>query len=679
MKKITDTLQLTGLTIILVILTLLTADVTAQKKAASPALPDINKLMKMNPAVLVEAYKKQMLNDASKQAKQISAQYNLKIDETTLPDFELKPPVKDSKHLALIPTQAPTLIQLTEGLKKSKQQLEAATSKAILDEVKSITAQQTPSQMQSASIAEFYRDKPIQALLVSMQSAIQNINEVTVWNNLAAIYNMTGLQHKAIPVLMHHLQNLPTNSMLLNNMGQAYLGLGDLAAAKKYLQQCLVQDPLNPEANRSMGMICLFQKEYDESKQYFEKELEVTQRKSTIELVQKNGFAINIYLVRKKRTGIPHQDFFGDIQLGKFHVPEFPKTSGESRMVDDKHGAFRQSVSKEMLYWLEKGNASPALLAEEGKEWNGPYAWQVKELLHDLHEIYNPDELALFDDIQIDELKKMTSAYGEQMAAVKCPEPPVNATMAVTLAYQQKCCELKRPIIDAFIAQYNAFVMMRINVITPVWKAYLNDLINIVSLDPTSANKRYVSHIIMQYFSYLAFASQSGVFIDPPAECNTNLTKAQADSIIESSRDIDLHCPKWLNMELDLQIGKIKADCSKYSLEGGELFRAGYEHNFKTGTSTLSAGVGVKAKFFLGAAGADIKQMVYVSFDNNGEFSDFGLKGGVSIKLNDSPSSISDGIIKVGTTVAGVEGGYTLGINSGFNPIIQGKGIIADF
>jgi hypothetical protein len=273
----------------------------------------------------------------------------------------------------------------------------------------------------------------------------------------------------------------------------------------------------------------------------------------------------------------------------------------------------------------------------------------------------------------------MTDAYGEQMATIKCPGPPINAGMEVTLAYQQKCCALKRAVVDAFMAQYNSFVTMRINAITPVWKLYINDLINIVSLDPTSANKRYVSHIISQYFTYMAFASQSGVFLDPPMECNSNLTKAEADSIIESNRNVDLQCPKWLNIELDLQIGKIKADCSKYALEGGELFRAGYEHNFKTGTSTLSAGVGVKAKFFLGAGGVDVKQMVYVSFDNNGEFSDFGLKGGASVKLNDTPSSVSDGIIKVSTIVAGAEGGYTLGINSGFNPIIKGKGIVADF
>jgi hypothetical protein len=49
----------------------------------------------------------------------------------TLPDFELKMPEKDAKRLALLPSQQPTMIQLTDELRKWKQQVEAAAPKAI--------------------------------------------------------------------------------------------------------------------------------------------------------------------------------------------------------------------------------------------------------------------------------------------------------------------------------------------------------------------------------------------------------------------------------------------------------------------------------------------------------------------------------------------------------------------
>jgi len=75
--------------------------------------------------------------------------------------------------------------------------------------------------------------------------------------------------------LMNQLQTLPNNPMLLNNMGQAYLNLGDIANAKDYLQRCLAQDSMNPEANHSMGLIHFFEKQFDEGAKYFEKELQV--------------------------------------------------------------------------------------------------------------------------------------------------------------------------------------------------------------------------------------------------------------------------------------------------------------------------------------------------------------------------------------------------------------------
>jgi tetratricopeptide (TPR) repeat protein len=653
-----------------------TKTIIAQKKPAAVVMPDINKLMKMSPAE-IETYKAQMLKQASTQAKKISDENNFKIDEMTLPDYELKMPVKNIKRLALLPVDPPTINELVDELKKSKQQIEAATPKAILDEVNAITAQQTPAQMQSSSIAAFYSEKPLQALLISMQSALKNAKEVIAWNNLAALYNMCRLEHKAIPVLMHHLQQLPTNAMLLNNMGQAYLGLGEIPKAKTYLLQCLKQDPMNPEANRSMGMVCLFEKDYDKSREYFEKEIEVTQRESTVSLLDKNKMGINIYLIRDKNASLPNRNFFDEIQLNKFKVPAFPTSSEYSRVMENEHRPFRISAVKEQLYWGNEAVGTPELLAIEGKQSGGLYAKQVKRLLKDLHKKYTAYDLTLFTDININQLKSMLDDYGAKMGVLKCPSAPTGASMDVILAYERKCCEIKKPIIDAHIARYNALVTQRINFVSGVWKQYINKLINIVSLDPSSANRRFVCDKVGEYFLFLGIASQAGIFPDPPGECQYNITAATADSIIESSRSIDLKCPGSLNIEIDLQVAKLKADCSKFSISGGQGLRLGYDHSFKTGTSTLSAGVGMKASF-LNAGGVDVSEMLFVSWDNNNQFSDLGLRMNASVKLGGTPLSVAEGIAKVGGTIAGIDGGYSLGVNSGFNVSVKGKGLLFD-
>jgi hypothetical protein len=103
-----------------------------------------------------------------------------------------------------------------------------------------------------------------------------------------------------------------------------------------------------------------------------------------------------------------------------------------------------------------------------------------------------------------------------------------------------------------------------------------------------------------------------------------------------------------------------------------------YEKNFKTGTSTISAGVGIRQNI-TGVIEGELKKLVYITFDNNNSFVDFGLKGNAELSLGGNPIKIAEGIAEVGGKVAGAEGGYTLGINSGINTTLQGKGFIAEF
>ena len=224
----------------------------AQQKPAAPKMPDIEAMKRLTPAQL-EVYKQQMLKQASVQAKAVSNQYNLKVNEMALPDFKLQPPPKDYSKLNLLPQKPPTLIQIADGLRQSKKQLESVTPKTVLDEVKKIETLQTPAEQQSSSLAAFYADRPAHGLLVSMNAALQNINEATGLNNLAAMFNMVKLEQKAVPILMNLLAADPTNSTVLNNMSQAYLGMGDLFNAEAFLKRCLAEDELHPEGQPQHG------------------------------------------------------------------------------------------------------------------------------------------------------------------------------------------------------------------------------------------------------------------------------------------------------------------------------------------------------------------------------------------------------------------------------------------
>ncbi|NCU03205.1 MAG: hypothetical protein GXC73_04390 [Chitinophagaceae bacterium] len=639
-------------------------------------MPDVNKMMKMSPAEL-EAYKKEMQKKYSVQAKEIAQQANFKLDEMTLPDFKVQLPTKDVKRLSLLPTQPPTLIQLSDMLRTTKQQIEAVVKPTVIQEVKKIVTGQTAEALQQSAIGEFYADRPEQSLLIAIEAALKDVNDQTGWNNVAAIMNMTGLQHKAIPILMNQLQSDPNNSMLLNNMGQAYLGLGDIGLAELFLKQCLQHDPLNPEANRSMGMIKFFYEQYEEGMNYFEKELEVAYRRSTMALMRGKDKAFNIYQLRKKRN-IPKRDFFGELSFQNFKVPALPETTDETADAKIKGESFNQSVTEEMMYWNSRAQLSPEEIKRDGEQMPSIYADYVEALLKDLHAVYTSEELLLFNELDINHIRLMLDNYHAKLMAVQCPSAPAGATHGEYEAYIKKCCDIKKPIMDAFVAEYNAFVTKRGKRALGIWKEYLNDLINIVSLDPSAGNRIMVYRSLQQYFVVVAQCWGSGQFLDPPMECSVVLSTAEADSIIASSRNLDLSCPQWLNIEIDVKVAKLKADCNKYAIEAGKFWQAGYEHNFRTGTTTLSAGVGVKAKFFANTGGADLKAMVYVSFDNNNEFSDVGIMGKASVKIGDTPFVLAGGNGSAGGTLGGTEGVVKYGLDSGFTSGVKGTGALAE-
>lgn len=640
-------------------------------------MPDVNKMMKMSPAEL-EAYKKEMQKKYSAQAKNIAQQANIKLDEMTLPDFKVQLPSKDMKRLSLLPTQPPTLIQLSDMLRTTKKQIEAVVKPTVIQEVKKITEGQTATALQQSAIGEFYADRPEQSLLIAIEAAMKDVNDQTGWNNVAAIMNMTGLQHKAIPILMNQLQtDDPNNSMMLNNMGQAYLGLGDIGLAEMFLKQCLQHDPLNPEANRSMGMIKFFYEQYEEGMKYFEKELEIAHRRSTMALMRGKDKAFNVYQLRKKRN-VPKRNYFGELSFDNFKIPALPETTDETADAKIKGESFNQSVTEEMMYWNNKAQLPEEEIKRNGEQMPSIYADYVEALLKDLHAVYTSEELLLFNDLDINHIKRMLDDYHTKLMAVKCPSAPAGASHGEYEAYIKKCCDLKKPIMDAFVAEYNAFVIKRSKRALGTWKEYLNDLINIVSLDPNAGNKIMVYRSLQQYFVVLAQCWGSGQFLDPPMECSVVLTTAEADSIIASSRNLDLSCPQWLNIEIDVKVAKLKADCNKYAIEAGKFWQAGYEHNFRTGTTTLSAGIGAKAKFFANTGGADLKAMVYVSFDNNNEFSDVGIMGKASVKIADTPFVLAGGNGSAGGTLGGTEGVVKLGLNSGFTSGVKGTGALAE-
>ena len=101
--------------------------------------------------------------------------------------------------------------------------------------VKKVIAQ-TPkaADIGSAAILAMLQGHPQAALALSIKAAATDPGNLNWQNNMAALLTSTGFPDQAIPVLRKLKNDLPNNSTVLNNLGHAWLGLGEPDSTKKY-------------------------------------------------------------------------------------------------------------------------------------------------------------------------------------------------------------------------------------------------------------------------------------------------------------------------------------------------------------------------------------------------------------------------------------------------------------
>lgn len=647
---------------------LATGQLQAQTAKTKPVTkPDMEALLKMSPEErkkYAEAMQKKLGSELEEKADAL----NITIDKSLLPGTALEAPVKDLKRLQLIPAAPPPRSVLLAQVAKIETGLMQVTPPATVQEITTFQAGKSAREVQQASVGGWYNNDPQAALLLSTRAVKLDPDNAVNWNNLAAQLNLSGMQQYAIPMLQSALLEHPQSATLLNNLGQSFLGLGDLDKAGQYLQQCLRIDELHPEANRAMGMIHLYQKAFDQATRFFEKELQVAQRRSSLANLAKAGRrkTLNLAALRRqkmRRDGVPIRNLFEEINLGEFRVPDLPKNSIECMTWHNENAGYTQSIIAELRFWNKASETSLAELKEEGKKHYGLYTDLVNELISDLGDEFIP-LIPLFSDSDIEELKRMTQTYYQRLNEINCPSPPMDPLNSAALqeAYARKCCNLKKPLLDAYIAEYNGFLTTRINLAQARWKEYINAMVSIVQLDPSLGNRKMVYATVGSYFTFLGTCVQSILLLDPPSECAIRMTDEEADSTIKAAKHhFDLNCPDWLKLNVSLKIAKLKADCQAVTIEAEvyELLHVGMEKKFRTGTSTLYVGAGLKGAILDGTLSGELTQQLYIVFDNNNEFADLGMRG--------------TGSFDIAKGMFGESLSYDFSMNNGFSSTIAAK------
>lgn len=147
-------------------------------------------------------------------------------------------------------------------------------------------------------------------------------------SNYASMLSMLGGQHLAIPILNNLNAKFPKNSTLLNNLGQAWFGLGEIGKAEKYLDSAIRIYAYHPQANLTKAAI-------EESKGNISKAIAAVKRsirhaytEEKEDRLKKLGYKITLTDVR-----LPFKPSTDPLGLARFKQPDYPKSVSELKAV----------------------------------------------------------------------------------------------------------------------------------------------------------------------------------------------------------------------------------------------------------------------------------------------------------------------------------------------------------
>jgi hypothetical protein len=181
------------------------------------------------------------------------------------------------------------------------------------------------------------------ALYVMGKACVDDPTNTDNINNYAAMLSMGGAEQVSVPLLSYLNKRFPKNSTVLNNLGQAWFGLGDIAKAGHYLDSAIALYPYHPQANYTKSFI-------EESKDHKAAAIESAKRSIKRAYTQKKEDRLNKLGYKLKGDDVYWNRPMPADALGleKFNWPDYPKNVVESERLEKEWRSFKTSCAQEL-------------------------------------------------------------------------------------------------------------------------------------------------------------------------------------------------------------------------------------------------------------------------------------------------------------------------------------------
>ena len=215
-----------------------------------------------------------------------------------------------------------------------------------------------------------------------MGKACQLKPNVTNLNNYAAFLVMTGGEELALPILQKLNRENPNNSTILNNIGQAWFGLGDLDKAKSYLDSTTMIFATHSQANQTKCVIQESKGDKTGAIQSMKQSVKGAYTPTKEAMLRKLGYKVEGADLDNSALHMP-SDPLGFAKWMAI-IPPFPKTYKEQMLFAPRWKDFYQEILDERTKLQEKVarlniEYADSLAKRQKKFAANPYQNQFKE------------------------------------------------------------------------------------------------------------------------------------------------------------------------------------------------------------------------------------------------------------------------------------------------------------
>jgi len=239
-------------------------------------------------------------------------------------------PKKDVARIKMLPDKILTDEELVPFVKKVHFEVEKLLNKNDKAEAIKIyallkTEKKSSNEINNIASNLWLSGYPEIVLYIMGKESIANMKDANILNNYAAFLTMKGGEHAALPILQNLNKNFPDNSTILNNIGQAWFGLGDMNNANNFLDKAMKAYGNHSQANQTKSVIQKSEGKTQESIESLKRSLEESYTPEKEARLNELGYQVKFedikfkYPVKAEPLGI---------ERFMFSIPEYPFQGG---------------------------------------------------------------------------------------------------------------------------------------------------------------------------------------------------------------------------------------------------------------------------------------------------------------------------------------------------------------